>query len=118
VTVLQADFRDPSLIETLKGAQADVVLSDLSPNLSGIPNVDQARAAEMVLAAVEFCQQNLKPDGVFVVKLFHGEAFKEVMARLKEVFKQVMVRKPAASRGESAETYVLARGLLCSAKTA
>jgi 23S rRNA (uridine2552-2'-O)-methyltransferase len=109
VTAIQADFRAGILIEKLKGAKADVVLSDLSPNLSGIPNVDQARAAEMTQAAIDFCLSHLKPDGAFVVKLFHGEAFEDVLVRLKQVFRKVSVRKPAASRGESAETYVLAR---------
>jgi 23S rRNA (uridine2552-2'-O)-methyltransferase len=111
VTVLRADFRDEILIKTLEGAKADVVLSDVSPNLSGIPNVDQARAAEMAQAAIDFCLHHLRPEGAFVVKLFHGEAFDEVLARLKRAFKKVSVRKPAASRGESAETYVLARML-------
>jgi 23S rRNA (uridine2552-2'-O)-methyltransferase len=103
------------VIEALEGARADVVLSDLSPNLSGIPNIDQARAAEMAQAAIDFCLRHLKPDGVFLVKLFHGEAFDEVLARVRQVFRKVSVKKPAASRGESAETYVLAR-LLCPAK--
>jgi 23S rRNA (uridine2552-2'-O)-methyltransferase len=115
VLVLQKDFRDPTVIEALEGARADVVLSDLSPNLSGIPNIDQARGAEMALAAIDFCLRHLKPDGVFLVKLFHGEAFDEVLARMRQVFRKVSVKKPAASRGESAETYVLAR-LLCPAK--
>jgi 23S rRNA (uridine2552-2'-O)-methyltransferase len=109
VTALNADFRDEILIRTLQGAKADVVLSDISPNLSGIANVDQARAAEMTQAAIDFCLSHLKPEGAFLVKLFYGEAFDEVLARLKRVFRKVSVRKPAASRGESAETYVLAR---------
>ena len=117
VTALKADFRDPKLIDTLKGAKADVVLSDISPNLSGIPNVDQARAAEMTQAAIDFCLSHLKSEGTFLVKLFHGEAFDEVVSRLKQVFQKVSVKKPAASRGESAETYVLAR-LLRPVKTA
>ena len=109
VILLKGDFRDPSVVAALKGAKADVVLSDLSPNLSGIPNVDQAKGAEMTQAAIDFCLTHLKPDGAFVVKLFHGEAFEDVLARLKQAFRKVSVRKPAASRGESAETYVLAR---------
>jgi 23S rRNA (uridine2552-2'-O)-methyltransferase len=109
VTILKGDFRDPGVVAALQGAQADLVLSDLSPNMSGIPNVDQARAAEMTQAAIDFCLSHLKPDGAFVVKLFHGEAFEDVLARLKQAFRKVSVRKPAASRGESAETYVLGR---------
>ena len=118
VTLLKADFREESLIGALKGAQADVILSDLSPNLSGIANVDQARSLELALGALDICGKALKPDGVFVVKAFQGEAFETLTARLKERFAKVKVVKPTASRGESNETYVVARGLLCSAKTA
>jgi 23S rRNA (uridine2552-2'-O)-methyltransferase len=106
VTVLKGDFRQVSI-----EARADVVLSDVSPNLSGIPNVDQARLLELALAAIEVCAKLLKRDGVFVVKTFHGEAFDELRERLEAVFKRVKVVKPSASRGESAETYVVARGL-------
>jgi 23S rRNA (uridine2552-2'-O)-methyltransferase len=108
VEMMQGDFRAAKL----EGVRADIVLSDLAPNLSGVANVDQARGAELAFAAIDFCRKILKPDGVFVVKTFHGEAFGEVMARLKLEFGKVMVRKPSASRGESSETYVVARGLL------
>ena len=106
VTALKGDFRQVSI-----DARADVVLSDLSQNLSGIANVDQARWLDLAQAAVEVCRKVLKPDGVFVVKAFHGEAFDELLERLKAVFKKVKVVKPSASRGESAETYVVARDL-------
>lgn len=111
VTALRGDFRESTLIEALQGAKADAVLSDASPNLSGIANVDQARLLELAAAAVELCRKALKPDGVFLVKAFHGEAFQELMALLRRTFGIVKVVKPSASRGESAETYVLARGL-------
>jgi 23S rRNA (uridine2552-2'-O)-methyltransferase len=117
VTVIKGDFREIDLLEALQGAAADVVLSDLSPNLSGIGNVDQARSLELSLAALEFCGKALKPEGVFVVKAFQGEAFDDLVAALKDRFKKVRVVKPSASRGESAETYVVAR-LLYPAKTA
>ena len=110
VTIHKGDFRQIALEATLN-APADVVLSDLSPNLSGIPNVDQARWLELADGATELCRKMLKPDGVFVVKAFHGEAFDALFARLKTLFKKVKVVKPSASRGESAETYVVARGL-------
>ena len=109
VTVLKGDFREAKLLEALQGRQADVVLSDVLPNLTGIPNVDQARAAELSYAGIDFCLQALKPAGVFVVKAFLGEAFGEVQKRLKEVFQTVKVVKPEASRGESRETYLVAR---------
>jgi 23S rRNA (uridine2552-2'-O)-methyltransferase len=106
VTIVKGDFRQVSIEN-----RADVVLSDVSPNLSGIPNVDQARLLELGLSAIELCAKLLKRDGVFVVKAFHGEAFDELRERLAAVFTKVKVAKPSASRGESAETYVVARGL-------
>jgi 23S rRNA (uridine2552-2'-O)-methyltransferase len=106
VTIIKGDFRQVSIEN-----RADVVLSDVSPNLSGIPNVDQARLLELGLSAIELCAKLLKRDGVFVVKAFHGEAFDELHERLAAVFTKVKVAKPSASRGESAETYVVARGL-------
>ena len=109
VTVLKGDFREAGLLDALGGARADVVLSDVLPNLSGIPNVDQVRAAELSYAALDFCKKALKPEGVFVLKAFQGEAFEEVLQRLKHDFGTVKVVKPAASRGESRETYVVAR---------
>jgi 23S rRNA (uridine2552-2'-O)-methyltransferase len=112
VTVLKGDFRDKSLGESLKGERADVVLSDLSPNLSGIATVDQARSAELALAAIDFCRRHLKPEGAFVVKVFQGAEFASVVTELKRTFRSVAVRKPLASRGESRETYMVARGLL------
>jgi len=111
VTVLEGDFRGEALPRALGESKADVVLSDVSPNLSGIGNVDQARALELAGAAIDFCSKALKADGVFVVKAFHGEAFEELMARLKSRFRKVKVVKPLASRGESAETYVVASGV-------
>ena len=109
VTVLRGDFREAGLLQALDGKRADVILSDVLPNLSGIPNVDQARAAELSFAAMDFCQKALKSGGVFVLKAFQGEAFEDVLERLKRDFGKVNVRKPEASRGESRETYVVAR---------
>jgi 23S rRNA (uridine2552-2'-O)-methyltransferase len=111
VTLLKGDVRSESLRQALAGAKADVVLSDLSPNLSGIGNVDQARALELTGAAIDFCCRSLKTEGVFLAKAFQGEAFDALMARLKSSFRKVKVVKPLASRGESAETYVVARGV-------
>jgi 23S rRNA (uridine2552-2'-O)-methyltransferase len=110
VTILKGDFRD-SLIQCAIEGSTDVVLSDVAPNLSGIPNVDQARLLELAEAAIDVCRKVLKRDGVFLLKAFHGEAFGEVRERLNKTFLNVKVVKPPASRGESAETYVVARGL-------
>ena len=111
VRILRGDFRQHDLSAHLPGGKADVVLSDLSPNLSGIPNVDQARSAELVQGALDFCRKALKPDGAFVTKAFHGEAFEEVSKALRSAFRDVKILKPSASRGESSETYLVARNL-------
>lgn len=107
VTVVRGDFREKhNLVE-----KADVVLSDLSPNLSGIRSVDQARGLELALAAVGTCRKLLKSDGAFVIKAFQGEAFETMSAELASAFEKVKVFKPAASRGESRETYFVCRAL-------
>jgi 23S rRNA (uridine2552-2'-O)-methyltransferase len=112
VTTLRGDLREAhvrqAVREALSGA-ADVVLSDLSPNLSGIASVDQARATELVEAATDLSLEVLKPTGALLVKVFQGEAFAGILAALKRAFQSVSVRKPGASRGESRETYLLAR---------
>jgi 23S rRNA (uridine2552-2'-O)-methyltransferase len=115
VTSVRGDFREAAvrakLIEALGAERADVVLSDISANVTGIANVDQARAAELLRAVVDFCRVLLNPKGVLLVKMFQGEAFADVLAELKGAFIAVQTRKPGASRGESRELYLLARGL-------
>jgi len=118
VTVLKGDFRDARLLDALGTDKADTVLFDVAPNLSGIPLTDQARQLELALAAVEFCAKALKPEGVLVMKAFHGGAFDEVVSALKASFSSVRVIKPAASRGESTETYVVSRRLSITRKNA
>jgi 23S rRNA (uridine2552-2'-O)-methyltransferase len=110
---LRGDVRDAGVREALRaelGGPVDVVLSDLSPNISGIAIVDQARAAELVELAAVLAAKLLKPSGVLLVKTFQGEAFEGIVAALKGAFRSVSVRKPGASRGESRETYLVARG--------
>jgi 23S rRNA (uridine2552-2'-O)-methyltransferase len=115
VTVFRGDFREPAmqgqLAAALGGLKADVVLSDMSPNISGIASADQARAAELVSVAIDFCRAQLKPEGAFLVKVFQGEEFANLLNEMKTVFRAVRTVKPAASREESRETYLLARGL-------
>ena len=115
VTVFRGDFREPAmqaeLVTELDGFKADVVLSDMSPNISGIASADQARAAELVSVAMDFCRAQLKPDGAFLVKVFHGGEFANVLKDMKTAFRLVRTVKPAASREESRETFLLARGL-------
>ena len=111
VVFIRGDFRAREVMQALNGEKADLVLSDLSPNISGIAHTDQARAAALVEAALEFCRAALKPEGAFLVKVFQGSAFENLREKIKGKFKQVEIRKPGASRRESRETYLLARGL-------
>lgn len=115
VVVRRGDFRDPqvqaALIAAAGGDKFDVVLSDLSPNLSGIASTDQARAAELVRAVLEFSRRNLRPEGALLAKAFQGVEFEAVLREMKQSFRTVRVLKPAASRDESRETYLLGRHL-------
>ena len=115
VTVFRGDFRDAGVraqvAAALGGQKADVVLSDLSPNISGIASSDQARAAELMRTAMDFCREGLQREGAFLVKVFQGGEFVGLLKELKGMFREVRALKPAASREESRETYLLARGL-------
>jgi 23S rRNA (uridine2552-2'-O)-methyltransferase len=113
VRVLQGDFREPeiraSLASALNGEKADLVLSDLSPKISGIASTDQARSAELVRLALDFCREHLAPGGAFLVKVFQGEEFAGLLKEMKAMFQEVRTLKPSASREESRETYLLCR---------
>ena len=115
VSLVRGDFRQPALqaelAAVLGGAKFDVVLSDLSPNLSGIASADQARAAELFRAVLAFSRDYLRPEGALLAKVFQGIEFEGLLRETKEGFRHVRVIKPAASRGESRETYLLARNL-------
>jgi len=110
VTILKGDFREVGL-EIALGGKADLVLSDMLPNVTGMPLVDQARAAELTCAAIDLCRRALAPGGAFLVKVFHGVAYEQVLRELRATFQTVVTRKPAASRGESRENFLLARSL-------
>lgn len=114
-TLVQGDFTSRSGLEALRvalgGRPADLVLSDMAPNMSGIAVSDQARCMALAEAALEFALAHLKPDGAFLVKVFQGSGYDEFLRALRGAFAKVAVRKPEASRGESAEQYLLGRGL-------
>lgn len=114
VVFIQGDFREQETTDRLAlalgGAKADLILSDLSPNLSGIAAADAARGLHLLELALEFSQHALKPGGALLVKAFQGSGYSQFVAALKRYFASVATRKPAASRAESAETYLLARG--------
>lgn len=113
VTFIQGDFREDEpladLEAAMEGRRADLVLSDMAPNISGIGPSDQARSIHLAELAKAFADDWLASDGVFVVKVFQGEGFDALLAELRQVYGAVRTRKPPASRGESREVYLAAR---------
>ena len=93
------------------GRRADVVLSDMAPNLSGIESADAARMAHLVELAVEFALQHLQSDGALVCKVFHGSGYSQLVKLFKDSFRVVKPIKPKASRDKSAETFLVGMGL-------
>jgi len=115
VTFIRGDFsQDAGLAaieRELAGAAVDLVLSDMAPNISGIAQVDQARLIGLVELALDFSSKHLKPQGNFLVKVFHGAGFDAFVKAMRAVFVQVQSRKPEASRKGSREVYLLGKGL-------
>ena len=115
VTFIQDDFSEDSGLaaveRALAGASVDLVLSDMAPNISGIAQVDQARLMGLVELALDFSAKHLKPQGNFLVKVFHGAGFDEYVTAMRGVFAQVLTRKPDASRKGSREVYLLGQAL-------
>jgi 23S rRNA (uridine2552-2'-O)-methyltransferase len=114
VTFIQGDFREDATLATLEnslaGRRLDLVLSDLSPNISGVASADQARSVHLVELAADFAARWLKPEGRLLAKAFQGEGFEELVRELRQRFKSVLIRKPKASRDRSPEVYLLATG--------
>jgi 23S rRNA (uridine2552-2'-O)-methyltransferase len=115
VHYIQGDFRDDSVLQQLvavmDGRRADLVLSDMAPNLSGIESADAARMAHLVELAVEFAQQHLHRDGALVCKVFHGSGYSQLAKLFKDSFRVVKPIKPKASRDKSSETFLVGMGL-------
>ena len=115
VHFIQGDFREADVLrqleERLAGRRVGLVMSDMAPNMSGVPLVDQARIMYLAELGLEFSRAHLKPDGAFLVKVFQGTDYEAFIRDMREVFKVVAVRKPDASRDRSAELYVLGRAL-------
>ncbi|MEM2908259.1 MAG: RlmE family RNA methyltransferase [Candidatus Hadarchaeales archaeon] len=113
VTTLVADITDastPELIRAKLPRPADVLLSDASPDISGIWDVDHARSMELAEAALAIADAALAPGGKLLLKVFQGEMFEELLSKVKQRFNSVKVTKPAASRKRSAEVYIVAEG--------
>ena len=115
VQFIQGDFADAAVLDALESALAgqlvDVVVSDMSPNLSGIASTDAARISNLVELAVDFSHRHLRPEGALVAKVFHGSGYNELVELFKTHFKAVKAIKPKASRLRSSETFLVGQGL-------
>jgi len=114
VEIIEGDFREDAVFEQLMAvmddAKADLVISDMAPNMSGMDSVDMPRAYYLCELALELAREVLKPGGSLLVKLFQGEGFEAYSRELKSSFNKVVMRKPKASRPRSREVYALALG--------
>ena len=113
VVIVEGDFREHAVLANLEqaraGEKADFVFSDMAPNLSGVAASDQARAVQLGELALEFARAHLKPRGAFLVKAFQGAGYPGFLAEMRRCFGSVASRKPKASRGRSAEMYLLGK---------
>ena len=116
VTFVHGDFTENDVADQIEAAigksGADLVLSDMAPNISGVASSDQARAMGLAELALEMASAVLNEDGKFAVKVFQGEGFDAYVKDVRTRFKSVKLRKPAASRPRSREVYVVARNLI------
>lgn len=114
ILTIVADITDPKTIENIKNLlpkPADTVISDVSPKISGIWEIDHARQIDLALNSMKIACEVLRPNGNFFVKVFEGDMLRDFVNKLKENFSMVRLVKPKASRAKSSEIYVLAMGL-------
>lgn len=115
VHFIQGDFREADVLAQLEvalaGREADLVVSDMAPNLSGISSADAARIEYLVELAIEFAQNHMKREGALVAKVFHGGSYNDVVQHFKTAFHSVKPYKPKASRDRSSETFLVGVGL-------
>ncbi len=113
VAFIQGDFRDQAVLDqllaALTGRAADLVISDMAPNISGIKTVDQTRSLYLAELTVDLAKLSLKKGGNLLVKVFQGEGFDALRRELQNRFATVAVRKPKSSRPQSPEIYLLAK---------
>ncbi len=114
VIFIQGDFREEEVLVQLttemKGQLADVVVSDMAPNLSGIDATDAARVENLVELAIDFCKNHMKSEGALVAKVFHGSGYSQLVVMFKANFALVKAVKPKSSRSESSETFLVGIG--------
>jgi 23S rRNA (uridine2552-2'-O)-methyltransferase len=112
VDIIEGDFREDEALAQLRNLlanePADLVISDMAPNVTGMASVDQPRAMYLCELALDFARESLKPGGGFVIKVFQGAGFDEYIKSVRQSFGRVVSRKPASSRAKSREIYLVA----------
>jgi 23S rRNA (uridine2552-2'-O)-methyltransferase len=119
IRTIIADFTEPDIVDQIRSflpREADVVISDAAPNITGVWEVDHAKQIDLATKALEIAQCVLRLEGNFFVKLFEGEMFNDYILTVKELFDTVKIVKPQASRQKSSEMYLLALGLKSGSK--
>jgi 23S rRNA (uridine2552-2'-O)-methyltransferase len=115
VDFILGDFTEDEILQELLGLidkrPVDLVISDMAPNLTGSKAVDQPSSIYLVELAVDLACKVMKPEGIFIAKLFQGEGFDEFVRHVRTLFSTVSIRKPDASRARSREVYMVAKGL-------
>jgi 23S rRNA (uridine2552-2'-O)-methyltransferase len=115
VETVQGDMRkEETVMDMLEalGGKADVVLSDMSPNISGSYSMDHARSVDLCEHALEFADKVLRPGGALVMKIFEGDMMQDFMKLVKARFKEIKLYGPDASRASSSEIYIIARDFI------
>ena len=114
VDFIQGDFTDEGVVEQIRDwlgdTKFDLIVSDIAPNITGISSADQASSIYFLELAVDTVRETLKPGATFVAKMFQGAGSDEWLKDLRRSFQKVSIRKPGASRPESREVYVVAKG--------
>jgi 23S rRNA (uridine2552-2'-O)-methyltransferase len=114
VDFIQGDFTDEAvvarLLEWLGSGKFDLIVSDIAPNITGIDSADQASSMYFLELALDTVRKTLKPGATFVAKMFQGAGSDQYVKELRASFEKVLIRKPAASRAQSREVYIVAKG--------
>ena len=108
------DFTNPIIQDQIKNkltSKAEVVMSDMAVNTTGVKNLDSIQTGELCKEAMIFSKDVISPDGFFISKLFMGSSFNEIVALGKKIFKEVKVFKPQSSRKESKESFIVCKNL-------
>ena len=114
VDFIQGDFTEDATVEQLLGwlggGRFDLIVSDIAPNITGISSADQASSIYFLELALDTVRKTLEPGATFVAKMFQGSGSDQYLKELRAHFDKVSIRKPAASRKESREVYLVAKG--------